>query len=198
MSRARLLGSLAFIVTALAVPAQAARAPMPNGSQAQLADWLSGRFHPAAAHQTLIGGRVRRLDRPGELMVRMDLTDEDAHARDFWFYGVARGPKGTLLVRQYWVTGDDRATYATVSPARDRLVRAEGCVLTLRPTKGGAYQGRVDPRACRREVEGRLFRIDRELSVTYNAVTPTVRRAAAFKRAHPSDTGTEMYFRSEH
>ena len=94
-------------------------------------------------------------------------------------------------MRQYWVLGDDRQTYADFSPGRDRLVRREGCAIRLR-SRGGAYAGRVDPKTCKGDVEGRLFRVDRELSVDYQAVTPTVKPSATDKRKHPDDTGTQM------
>lgn len=176
-------------------PAAAKAPPKPDFDPAQLADWLTGVFHPSLIHQTLTGSRVKKLDRPGEIMVRMDVKDEDAHTRDFWFYGVSRGGKDALIVRQYWVLGDDRQTFADFSPGRDRLVRKEGCAIRLR-AHGGAYEGRVDPKTCKGDVDGRLFRVDRELSVDYQAVTPTVKPSVAEKRKHPDDTGTQMYFRS--
>jgi hypothetical protein len=180
----------------LGAGAAAAKAPpKPDYTSAQLADWLSGSFHPSLVHQTLTGSRVKKLDRPGELMVRMDLKDEDKHARDFWFYGVSRVAKDALIVRQYWVLGDDRQTYADFSPGRDRLVRKEGCALRMKSHEG-AYVGRVDVKTCKGDVEGRLFRVNRELSVDYQAVTPTVHPSAETKRKHPDETGTQMFVRS--
>ena len=181
----------------VASPAAAKAPPKPDYDPAQLAGWLTGLFHPSLYHQTLLGSRVKKLDRPGEIMVRMDMTDEDAHARDFWFYGISRAGKDALVVQQYWVLGDDRQTYADISPGRDRLVRKEGCAIRL-VSHGGAYDGRVDPKTCKGDVDGRLFRVDRELSVDYQSVTPTVKPSAEAKRKHPNDTGAEMYFRSEH
>ena len=180
-----------------AAPAAATAPPKPNYDPAQLAEWLTGLFHPSLYHQTLIGSRVKKLDRPGEIMVRMDLKDEDAHARDFWFYGISRSGKDALVVQQYWVLGDDRQTYADISPGRDRLVRREGCAIRLL-SHGGAYVGKANAKTCKGDVDGRLFRVNRELSVDYQAVTQTVKPSAAEKRKHPDDTGTEMYFRSEH
>ena len=189
----------AFIAgLALAASSAAAKAPpKPDYDPAQLADWMTGLFHPAPAHQTLVGSRVKKLDRPGEIMVRMDMTDEDAHARDFWFFGISRAGKDALIVRQYWVLGDDRQTFADISPGRDRLVRKEGCAIRM-VSHGGGYVGRVDPKTCKGDVDGRLFRVDRELSVDYQSVTPTVKLSAEAKRKHRDETGTEMYFRSEH
>jgi hypothetical protein len=181
---------------ALAAPsALAVTPPKPDYDPAQLVQWMSGVFHPDLHHQTMVGSRVKKLDAGGEIMVRIDVKDDDAHTRDFWFYGISRGGKDALIVRQYWVLGDDRQTYADISPGRDRLVRKEGCAIRLR-SHGGAYVGKVDPKTCKGDVDGRLFRVNRELSVDYQSLTPTVKPSAAEKRKHPDDTGTQMYFRS--
>jgi hypothetical protein len=191
---------LALLSLAAAAPAGAANPPQPNGDPHQLASWLTGLFHPSFYHRTLTGRRVEKLDGNGETMVLMELQDEDLKASDFWLYGVSRGPSGAVVVRQYWMAGKPRkmvpiTAAETTGGGRAALIHLDGCDLVMRSHQG-AYEGKVNAGTCKGEVEDRLFRVDRELAVDYQAVTPTVKLSAAWKRKHPDDTGTEMYFRS--
>ncbi len=198
MRRAALLCcvSLAFLPMTVASVAGAASAPAPNNDPAQLTGWLTGLFHPGFYHRTLRGIRDARFDGAGEAVVRMDMTDDDQHKHDIWFYGVSRGPAGALVVRQYWMATADASPDSIAKPGLNALVHIPGCDLLMLP-HAGAYMGKIDPKACKGEVEGRLFRVNRELMVDYGVVSPTVKPSAADKRKHPDDTGTEMYFRSE-